>query len=78
MARRRLMLSFSSDINVQALILEFGEQFNLKTGTEQLKAAEDTDWIELEVEGEDQKIDEAISWAISRGIRAETLSQETT
>jgi len=76
LAKRRVMFSFSSTLDAQALILEFGKQFNLKTNHEQAKIAEDTEWIELEVEAEDEDIDEALTWAISRGVRVEELSQE--
>lgn len=75
MAKRQLMFSFSSEVSAQAVIIELGQQFNLKVNIEP-EITEDVDWIELELEGEDQDIDEAITWAISKGVRVETLSSE--
>lgn len=75
MAKRQLMFSFSSEVSAQAVIIELGQQFNLKVNIEP-EITEDVDWIELELEGEDQDIDEAISWAISKGVRVETLKSE--
>lgn len=73
MAKRRLILSFSSEISAQAIIFELTQQFKLNTSPDQLEITEDVDWIELELEGEEQDIDNALTWAISKGVRVETL-----
>ncbi len=67
------MLNFSSGIGAQAIIIGFEEQFNLKISHKPPEIAEDMAWIELELEGIDEDIDEALTWAISRGVRAEEL-----
>ena len=67
------MLNFSSGVGAQAIIIGFEEQFNLKINHEPPEIAEDMAWIELELEGTDEDINEALTWAISRGVRAEEL-----
>ena len=73
MSKRRVMLNFSSDIGAQALIIGFEEQFNLKISHTPAEIAEDMAWIELEFEGTDEDIDQALNWAVSRGVRTEEL-----
>ena len=67
------MLNFSSDIGAQAIIIGFEEQFNLKIIHKPPEIVEDMAWIELEFEGTDEDIDQALTWAVSRGVRAEEL-----
>ena len=73
MDKRRIMLSFSSDIDPRSLLLELGKQFNLRVEHELPEKKENIAWLEIELEGESEAIKEALTWAISRGVRAEEL-----
>jgi len=50
------------------------QQFNLVTTIYQADLAEDRGWITLELDGEDKDIEEGIAWAMSKGIRVDTIS----
>ncbi len=76
MAKRRLALSFPADLLSEPVIYIISQQFNLVTNIRRAEIVEDSGWIDLEVEGTDKDIEDGISWAISRGIRVETLSEE--
>ncbi len=51
-----------------------GQQFNLVTTIYQADLAEDRGWVTLELDGEDKDIEEGIAWAMSKGIRVDTIS----
>ena len=38
---------------------------------------EDRGWIMLELEGRDEDIEAGITWVISKGMRVETIADET-
>ncbi len=51
-----------------------GQQFNPVTTIYQADLAEDRGWITLELDGEDKDIEEGIAWAMSKGVRVDTIS----
>ena len=77
MAKRRVMLSFSVELLVEPITYNLGQQFNLKTNILRAEVAEKGGWLVLELEGKDKDIEAGITWAISRGARADPISDET-
>ena len=74
MAKRRVMLSFTSEVSSQPIIYNLGLQFNVVTNIRQAQVSEDEGWIVLELDGEDKDIEEGVAWVISRGVRVEWLA----
>lgn len=77
MAKRRVMLTFLSEVVAEPITYNLGQQFNLITNIRQAELVEDRGWIVLELDGEDKDIEAGIAWAISKGVRVDQLSEET-
>ena len=77
MAKRRVMLSFSTELLVEPITYNLGQQFNLVTNIYRAEVTEAGGWLQLELEGKDEDIEAGITWAISRGARIDPISDET-
>ena len=77
MAKRRVMLSFSTELLVEPITYNIGQQFNLVINISRAEVTEDGGWLILELEGKDEDIEAGITWAISRGARVDPASDET-
>ena len=74
MTKRRVMLTFPVELHSEPVIYNIGQQFNLVTTIYQADLAEGRGWVTLELDGEDKDIEEGIAWAMSKGIRVDTIS----
>jgi hypothetical protein len=77
MAKRRVMFTFPTELLVEPITYNLGQQFNLVTNIRQAEITEDRGWIVLEIEGKDEDIEAGITWAISKGVRVEPAGEET-
>jgi len=73
MAKRWVMLTFSSDTITEPIIYNLGQQFNIVTNIRQADLSEDRGWIILELDGKDQDIEAGIAWVISKGVRVDPV-----
>ena len=71
MAKRRVTLNFNEEVVTQPIIYNLGQQFKVATNILQANVTEDGGWIEAELVGETQNIEDGIAWAISRGVRVD-------
>ena len=71
MAKRRVTLTFNEEEVAQPIIHNLGLQFKIVTNIRQANVTEDGGWIDVELEGEKQNIEDGIAWAISRGVRVD-------
>jgi len=76
MAKRRIMLTLPGELHSEPIIYTLGLQFNLVITIRQADLTEDRGWIVLELGGEDKDIDAGITWAISKGMRVDTVSEQ--
>ena len=74
MAKRRVMLTYDPEVSSEPIIYTIGRQFNLVTNIHRADATEDRGWIELELEGKESDIENGIAWAISKGVRINTIN----
>ena len=74
MAKRRVILTFPGELLSEPVIYNISQQFNLVTNIYQADVTEERGWIVLELEGKDEDIEAGITWAISRGVRVDTIS----
>mgnify|MGYP000259319269 CR=1 FL=1 len=74
MPKRRVILSFPTELHSEPVIYNIGQQFNLVTNIYQAKIAEGKGWVALEIEGRNEDIEAGITWAISKGVRVDTVS----
>ena len=77
MAKRRVILSFTPETSSEPIIYNIGQQFNVITNIHRANATEDRGWVEVELDGEEKDIEDGITWAISKGVRVEPVSDET-
>lgn len=77
MAKRWVMLTFPTELLVEPITYNLGQQFNLKTNIRRGEVTEDRGWLILELEGEEENIEAGISWAISKGVRIDLISKES-
>lgn len=74
MAKRRVMLTFPEELLSEPVIFTISQQFNLVTNIYQAQMTEDQGWIMLELDGKEEDIEAGITWAISKGVRVDTIS----
>lgn len=77
MAKKRIMLTFTTELLVEPITYNIGQQFNLVINILRAKVTEDGGWLILELEGEDKDIEDGITWVISKGARVDQISNET-
>ena len=77
MVKRRVMLTFTPETSSEPIIYNIGQQFNIITNIRRANAVEDRGWIEVELDGEEKDIEDGITWAISKGVRVDPVSEET-
>ncbi len=76
MSKRRVMLNFPKELLSEPIIYTISQQFNLVTNIYQAEVTEERGWIMLELEGRDEDIEAGITWAISRGMRVDPVSED--
>jgi len=76
MAIRRVMLTFTPEIATEPIIYTVSQQFSLITNIRQANLTEEGGYIVLELIGEDKDIEAGITWAISKGVRVNPVSDE--
>jgi len=76
MAKRRVMFTFPEELIREPVIYNLSQQFNIVTNILRADVTEDRGWVVLELDGEDEDIEAGITWATSRGVRVESISDE--
>jgi len=76
MAKRRVMLTFPEELLSEPIIYTISQQFNLVTNIRQADITEERGWIILEIEGGAEDIESGITWAVSKGVRVDTISDK--
>jgi len=71
MAKRRLKLVFPPELIREPVIYHFGEQFNVVTNILRANVEMDKGWVILELEGDGEELDLAVSWLTAKGISVE-------
>ena len=71
MAKRRAMLTFTTELLVEPVTYNLGQQFNLVINIIRAEVTEDGGWLLLELEGKGKDIDDGITWVISKGARVD-------
>jgi len=74
--KRRVRFTFPAGLHSEPVIYNIGQQFNLVTTIYQADLAEDRGWVALELNGKDKDIEDGIAWAMSKGIRVDTISDK--
>jgi hypothetical protein len=70
------MLTLPGELYSEPIIHTMGQQFNLVITISQADLTEDRGWVVLELRGEDKDIEAGITWAISKGVRVDTIREQ--
>ena len=73
MARTTVRLTFRGDTLNDPIIYQLGQQFKVVTNIRRADVAEDSGWVELDLDGEGPEVDRALEFCRSRGIGVERL-----
>ena len=73
MIKRQVMFTFPEGLIKEPVIYNLGLQFNVITNIRRADVSEDKGWVIFELEGEEEDIDQGITWVISRGVRVDPV-----
>ena len=78
MAKRQVKLTFPPDLIKEPIIYQLGQQFRVVTSI--LRASVDIDWgwVILQLEGDADDTEEAVSWVTAKGVSIESANIDTT
>ena len=76
MLKRRVMLDYPKELLSEPIIYTISQQFNLVANILRAEVTENRGWIILELKGRGDDIEAGITWAISKGMRVEPISEE--
>jgi len=74
--KRLVILTFNEESVAQPIIHNLGQQFNIATNIRRAAIGESGGMMEVEIEGKEIDIDAGLTWAISLGVRVESLGDE--
>ena len=73
MVKRRVMFTFPQELIKEPIIYNLGQQFNVITNIRRADVSEDKGWVVLELEGEENDIEQGITWVTSKGVRVDPV-----
>jgi len=75
MASRSAMLTFYRETNTEPIICNIARHFNVVTNICQANTSDDRGCLIAELTGDDEDIDTALTWATSKGMRVEMVTE---
>lgn len=76
MARAHLHLTFPPKLVDEPIIYTLGRRFDLVTNVRRANINERLAWVILELEGDEQALQEAVSWLVQQGVQVDRLEDE--
>lgn len=74
MAKRQVTFTFPEEMVRDPIIYTLSHQFNIVTNIRRADITENRGWVVLELEGEEEEIEQGISWVISKGVRVDPIT----
>lgn len=75
MAKKRVTLTYPSELVSESVIYNLGEWFRLVTNIHRAEVTEDKAWVVLDLDGEEKDINEGLEWVKSIGINVDRPSE---
>ncbi len=75
MVKRHVMFTYPPELIKEPIIHSLSQQFSIVTNIHLADISEDRSWVVLELEGDEDAIEQALAWAISRGMRVDPVSR---
>lgn len=76
MGKRRVHLTFQGQLADEPAIWTMSQQFNLVFNIRQADLADGFGWIMLELDGDNQKLGEALRWLEDKGVIVAPIEQD--
>jgi hypothetical protein len=73
MAKQRVKFTFPQELITLPIIYELGKQYNLVTNVRRADVTEDRGWVVLELDGQIDEIERALSWVAEKGVRVDPV-----
>jgi hypothetical protein len=73
--RAKLHLTFPEHLASVPVIHRLGSEFGLVTNIHRANLGETGGWIIVEVEGDDERIGEAIEWLVREGLQVDRIEE---
>lgn len=73
MVKRQVMFTFPEDLIKEPIIYNLGLQFKVVTNIRRADVSEDKGWVVLELEGEENDIENGITWVTTKGVRVDPV-----
>ena len=74
MRKQRYKITFQGDMVKEPIIHGLGRQFELVTNIRRADVRENMGWVDVEIEGDEQEIENGIDWVRSLGVRVDPVS----
>jgi L-aspartate semialdehyde sulfurtransferase ferredoxin len=73
MARTTVRLTFPGDTLNDPVIYRLGQEYKVVTNIRRADVADDSGWVELDLDGEPPEVERALEYCRSRGIGVQKL-----
>lgn len=73
MSKRRVMFTFPPELIKEPIIYTLGQQFKVVTNIRRADVSDDRGWVLLELEGQDEDIEQGLSWVSAKGVRVDPV-----
>jgi L-aspartate semialdehyde sulfurtransferase ferredoxin len=73
MARTTVRLTFRGDTLNDPVIYRLGQEYKVVTNIRRADVADDSGWVELDLDGEPPEVERALEYCRSRGIGVQKL-----
>jgi L-aspartate semialdehyde sulfurtransferase ferredoxin len=74
--RARLHLTFPGALISEPLIHRLGREFDLVTNIRRANIEERGGWVIVEVDGDDEKIANAVAWLVEQGLQVDRIEDD--
>ena len=69
MAKRKMLLTFPEALLREPILYNLSNQYRVMTNIHRAEISNERGWVELEMEGEEEDIEQCLAWVISKGVR---------
>lgn len=76
MSNRRVYLTYLGDDMKEPVVYELGQKFNVITNIRGATIKEDIGLVTLELSGEEEEIDAALTWLETTGVKVEPIEMK--
>ena len=74
MGKQRVKFTFPTELVTQSIIYELGIKFSIATNIRRADIREEMGWVVLELEGDEERIQQGVSWVSSLGVRVDPVA----